>query len=98
MGSKKRSARAAQRQAFELQLGDDLSGVFAREDARREHMAEQREERLRYKACDRKKRYPTEADAKFAKHDCERHGARDLHIYRCPYCDGWHLTHKGQKK
>lgn len=29
---------------------------------------------------------------------CERHGSRDLHCYRCPYCGGWHLTHKAAKK
>lgn len=98
MGSKKRSARVAQRQAFEAQLGDELSGVFAREDGRRKVAAEQREEHLRYKACERKKRYPTEADAKLAMRDCERHGARDLHTYRCPYCNGWHLTHKAARK
>ncbi len=97
MGSKKRSARQAQRQAFESQLTDELSGVFAREDARRQVVAEQREEHRRYKACERKKRYPTEGDAKLAMRDCERHGSRDLHTYRCPYCNGWHLTHKAAK-
>ena len=54
----------------------------------------QREEALRYKACERKKRYASEAEAKDAIRSCERHGSRDLHCYRCPYCNGWHLTHK----
>ncbi len=87
MGSKKKSARAAQRAAFESQLGDQLGGVFAREDARHE-------ERLRYKACDRKKRYATRAEAEDAIRACRRHGSRDLHCYECDYCGGWHLTHK----
>lgn len=90
MGSQKRSARKARRSAFERGLGD----VFAREDARRAQQRKQREEALRYKACERKKRYASEAEAKDAIRSCERHGSRDLHCYRCPYCNGWHLTHK----
>lgn len=94
MGSQKRSARKARRSAFERSLGDELGDVFAREDARRAQQQKQREEALRYKACERKKRYASEAEAKDAIRSCERHGSRDLHCYRCPYCNGWHLTHK----
>lgn len=94
MGSQKRSARKARRSAFERVLGDELGDVFAREDARRAQQRKQREEALRYKACERKKRYASEAEAKDAIRSCERHGSRDLHCYRCPYCNGWHLTHK----
>ncbi|WP_317431214.1 hypothetical protein [Parolsenella catena] len=94
MGSQKRSARKARRGAFERGLGDELGDVFAREDARRAQQQKQREEALRYKACERKKRYASEAEAKDAIRSCERHGSRDLHCYRCPYCNGWHLTHK----
>lgn len=94
MGSQKRSARKARRNAFERGLGDELGDVFAREDARRAQQRKQREEALRYKACERKKRYASEAEAKDAIRSCERHGSRDLHCYRCPYCNGWHLTHK----
>lgn len=94
MGSQKRSARKARRSALERGLGDELGDVFAREDARRAQQRKQREEALRYKACERKKRYASEAEAKDAIRSCERHGSRDLHCYRCPYCNGWHLTHK----
>lgn len=94
MGSKKKSARAAQRAAFESQLGDDLGGVFAREDARQQAASKAREERRRYKACDRKKRYPSKAEAEAAIVACRHHGSRDLHCYKCEYCGGWHLTHK----
>ena len=94
MGSQKRSSRKARRSAFERGLGDELGNVFAREDARRAQQRKQREEALRYKACERKKRYASEAEAKDAIRSCERHGSRDLHCYRCPYCNGWHLTHK----
>ena len=27
---------------------------------------------------------------------CAEHGAPPLHVYRCPYCNGWHLTSKGE--
>ena len=94
MGSQKRSARKARRSACERGLGDELGDVFAREDARRAQQRKQREEALRYKACERKKRYASEAEAKDAIRSCERHGSRDLRCYRCPYCNGWHLTHK----
>lgn len=98
MGSRKKSARMTQRRSFEQGLGDELGGVFAREDARRAQQEEQRSQALRYKACERKKRYVSEADAKDAIRSCERHGSRGLHCYRCPYCGGWHLTHKAAKK
>ena len=93
MGSKKKSARAAQRATFESQLGAELGDnrlgdAFAREDARHE-------EHLRYRACDRKKRYATRAEAEDAIRACRRHGSRDLNCYECDYCGGWHLTHKG---
>ena len=95
MGSQKRSAREARRSAFERSLGDELGDVFAREDARRAQQQKQREEALRYKACERKKRYASRTEAEAAIRDCRRHGSRDLHCYQCPYCGGWHLTHKG---
>ena len=28
--------------------------------------------------------------------ECAEHGAPPLHVYRCPYCNGWHLTSKGE--
>ena len=87
MGSKKRSARAAQRAEFESQLSNTASNAFSREATRRE-------EHLRYRACDRKKRYATLAEAENAIRSCKRHGSRDLSCYECGYCGGWHLTHK----
>ena len=97
MGSRKQSARERQRAAFEAGLGQgsrSLDDAFASAAAQRERMAADHEAHLRHKACERKKRYASEADAKDAIRSCERHGSRDLHCYRCPYCGGWHLTHK----
>ena len=98
MGSHKKSALKAQRSSFEASLGDQLASTFEREDARRKQVAQQREAQLRHKACERKKRYSCESEAKLAIRDCERQGSRDLHTYRCPYCGGWHLTHKPTRK
>jgi hypothetical protein len=90
MSSKKKSARAEQRATFESKLGSGSSAAsdaFSRETARRE-------EHLRYRACDRKKRYAARAEAENAIRSCKRHGSRDLTCYECDYCSGWHLTHK----
>ena len=96
MGSQKRSARKARRSAFERGLGDELGDVFAREDARRAQQRKQREEALRYKACERKNRYASRYEAELTAAECAEHGAPPLHVYHCPYCNGWHLTSKGE--
>lgn len=62
--------------------------------ARRDGEAAGREGALREKACASKKRYDSRAEAKAAITACERHGSPALYLYRCPYCGGWHLTHK----
>lgn len=93
MGSRKQSARRREREAFRSQLGG-MDDLFAREQARKEADDEGREQALRTKACESKQRYDTRADAKAAIAACERHGSPALYLYRCPYCGGWHLTHK----
>ena len=93
MGSKKRSAWQKQKAEFAASLGG-MDDLFASENARSQRHDEERAAALRHKACERKKRYASEAEAKDAIRSCERHGSRDLHCYRCPYCNGWHLTHK----
>lgn len=46
------------------------------------------------KTCANKRRYPCELTARAAAMDSiERNGnAKVLGVYRCPYCNGWHLT------
>lgn len=97
MGSNKRSARAKERALFESQLGGVLDDVFAREDARKQRRAEEHEAVLRNKACESKNRYLTRCDAEEAIASCAAHGTRGLHAYRCPYCEGWHLTSKPRR-
>ncbi len=97
MGSHKRSARAKEKAAFEASftdahLNDGIDSLFAREEQRRGRIAEERDEVRRLKACESKNRYPSRADAELARTDCARHGTTGLEIYRCPYCNGWHLT------
>ena len=96
MGSRKPSAKAKQVNAFKAQLGD-LDNIFAREGRRNERMSEERKAALRRKACESKNRYPNAYEAQAAIDACAEHGRTGLHSYRCPYCNGWHLTSKPQR-
>lgn len=103
MGSKKRSARAKQIAQFKSQIGvGGLFGgeddIFAREDQRRQELAQAREDALRMKACESKNRYLSRSDAEAAIASCAEYGTTGLHCYRCEFCGGWHLTSKPQKK
>ena len=71
-----------------------MGDLFAQESARKAADDERREQALRAKACESKQRYATRADAKATIATCERHGSPALYLYKCPYCGGWHLTHK----
>ena len=93
MGSKKRSARAKQVADFMANLGD-MDDAFARESERIMQQEQQHESALRRKACESKKRYFDRADAEEAIRSCAAHGTTGLRCYRCPYCEGWHLTSK----
>lgn len=46
--------------------------------------------------CGRKMRYETEYEAMKRAEVSRCFGAPRLTAYKCPYCDGWHLTHKTQ--
>jgi hypothetical protein len=49
-------------------------------------------------ACVRKRRYPdkksatTAANLQLRIHNGRHHGAKDLRVYPCPFCRGWHMT------
>lgn len=47
-----------------------------------------------HNSCGRKVRYETEHDAMSHATLSRLMGCMDLHAYECPYCGGWHLTHK----
>ena len=50
--------------------------------------------RDRVKTCESKRRYATSSEAeRMAQHRREESGERDLDIYPCPFCNGWHLGH-----
>lgn len=91
MVSKKRSARARQVADFKAGLGG-MDDIFAREDERRTRKSKEKEAALRRKACESKNRYRCRSDAEEAIRLCADHGTTGLHSYRCPYCNGWHLT------
>lgn len=91
MASRKPSARAKRVAAFRSEL-TGVGDVFERE-SQRERELDATRERARYeKACSSKKRYPTRADALEAAVACADHGRAGLSVYKCSYCNGWHLT------
>lgn len=91
MASKKPSAQAKKQAAFKASA-DDFGDLFARESERLDEMAADREAARRDKACESKNRYATRVEAEQAVAWCADYGKRGLRIYRCKYCNGWHLT------
>ena len=96
MSSRKPSARAKRINEFKAQLGSS-NDPFAREEQRMREMSSKKEAALRSKACESKNRYATAFDAQCAIDDCAAHGTTGLHSYKCPYCNGWHLTSKPKR-
>ncbi|MFR6288741.1 MAG: hypothetical protein ACLUJY_05295, partial [Adlercreutzia equolifaciens subsp. celatus] len=95
VGSKKRSAWQKQKAEFAASLGG-MDDLFASESARSQRHEEERAAARRHKACERKNRYASRYEAELTAAECAEHGAPPLHVYRCPYCNGWHLTSKGE--
>ena len=96
MGSRKPSANAKRISAFKAGLSS-MDDLFTREGQRQGTLDARREEARRERACDRKKRYASRADAEEAARLCAEHGRRGLRCYQCPYCGGWHLTSKAPR-
>lgn len=91
MGSRKPSANAKRVQKFKSSLGG-LDDLFASEQRRGERLSAEKELARREKTCESKNRYPSQWEAREAIASCEAHGTTGLSAYRCPYCNGWHLT------
>lgn len=91
MTSKKRSAQKKQIEVFKSQLGG-MDDLFEREKAHQAEQKQQHEAALRRKGCESKNRYHSHAEAEAAKASCEERGVCGLEVYRCTYCNGWHLT------
>lgn len=91
MGSKKRSSWQKQKAEFNASLGG-MDSVFAREEQRTRRTDAKREEHRRTKACESKNRYSSRSEAMATIAECEAHGTYGLQAYKCPYCNGWHLT------
>ena len=96
MGSRKPAANAKRLAAFKASLGD-MDDLFEREEDRQDALAARREDALREKACERKKRYTCRSDAEEAVRLCAEHGTLGLRCYKCRYCGGWHLTSKAPR-
>lgn len=89
MSSRKPQAKAKRLAQFRAGLGG-MDDVFATE-ARRDADAFSEKQR---RACSAKHRYESREDAEEAARTCITNGRRTLRVYRCDYCDGWHLTSK----
>ena len=44
--------------------------------------------------CDSKRRYVTPQEAERSAKTARRKRDEKLRVYRCPHCQGWHLTKK----
>lgn len=97
MGSKKRSSWSKQKAEFNASLGG-MDSLFASEGERQQKKRAEKEAALRKKACESKNRYMSKSEAEAAISACASYGTTGLHSYRCPYCDGWHLTSKPERK
>ena len=69
-----------------------MDDLFAREERRAEKDAAKKDAAQQKKACLSKNRYASYAEAQDVVAACAEHGTTGLHIYQCPYCNGWHLT------
>lgn len=87
MASRKPQAKAKRQAQFRAGLGG-MDDVFAAESRRESDAVGERQRQ----ACLAKNRYDTREDAEEAARTCTTSGRRSLRVYRCDYCDGWHLT------
>ena len=53
---------------------------------------ERRFKEIRHSQCGKKKRYVSEADARMTADHQARATGRELSVYECPWCRGWHLS------
>ncbi len=98
MGSRKPSAKARRKKEFEADFDGSAvtDDMFTRESRRAEEDDAKRKSARSRRACKSKKRYESRMKAEEAIASCAEYGTPDLHCYKCPYCNGWHLTSKKQ--
>jgi hypothetical protein len=53
---------------------------------------ERRFKEIRRTQCSRKQRYESEAEARATADHQARASGRELKVYQCPWCRGWHLS------
>ena len=53
---------------------------------------EQRMKQRRQSECGKKKRYASEAEARTTADHQARTTGKELNVYECPWCHGWHLS------
>jgi hypothetical protein len=53
---------------------------------------ERRFKEIRRKECERKKRYASQEEARETADHQARTTGRELNVYECSWCRGWHLS------
>ena len=53
---------------------------------------ERRFKEIRRQECARKKRYASQTEARATADHQARATGRELNVYECPWCRGWHLS------
>ena len=53
---------------------------------------ERRFEQIRRSECGKKKRYDTEGEARATADHQARASGKELKVYECSWCRGWHLS------
>ena len=53
---------------------------------------EERMKQRRHSECGKKTRYASEAEARATADHQARATAKELNVYECPWCRGWHLS------
>ncbi len=54
--------------------------------------------RIRRRNCDKKKRYVTIEEANGARTSLWKNGERGLNIYKCQFCNGYHIGHRNRNQ
>ena len=53
---------------------------------------EQRMKQRRHSECGKKTRYASEGEARATADHQARTTGKELNVYQCPWCRGWHLS------
>jgi hypothetical protein len=91
MGSRKKSSWSRAKREF-LDSYNASDDIFSAERNRQRASEAAREEAFQEKSCQSKNRYNSKHEAELTALECMANGSPKLSVYKCDYCNGWHLT------